>query len=111
MKGVDQVIEGAEICICAGAGGVGKTSTSAAIALGAAARGRKAAVLTIDPAKRLANALGLERLGNEPRRGRAAEGGGETWGVVVHPQRTFDDPVEAHPAPQPTPRAGPSDPQ
>ena len=56
---IGALVEGADICICAGAGGVGKTSTSAAIALGAAQRGRKAAVLTIDPARRLANALGL----------------------------------------------------
>ena len=56
------------MCVCAGAGGVGKTTTSAAIALGMAARGAKVAVVTIDPAKRLANALGLEELQNEPRR-------------------------------------------
>ena len=54
--------------ICAGSGGVGKTTTSAAIAAGMAARGKTAAVLTIDPAKRLANSLGLTELGNEERR-------------------------------------------
>ena len=56
-----------EVCICCGSGGVGKTTTSAAIALGMAARGKKVAVLTIDPAKRLANSLGLPELGNEER--------------------------------------------
>ena len=54
--------------ICAGSGGVGKTTTSAAIAAGMAERGKTAAVLTIDPAKRLANSLGLTELGNEERR-------------------------------------------
>src|SRR5918999_1597348 len=62
-----ELIEGKRICICAGAGGVGKTTTSAAIAMGMAARGLKVAVLTIDPAKRLANSLGLPKLGNEER--------------------------------------------
>ena len=53
--------------ICAGSGGVGKTTTAAALAMGMAERGLKVAVVTIDPARRLANALGLEELGNEPR--------------------------------------------
>ena len=53
--------------VCAGSGGVGKTTTAAALAMGAAAEGAKVAVVTIDPAKRLANSLGLEELGNEPR--------------------------------------------
>ena len=63
-----------DVCIVAGSGGVGKTTTSAAIALGMAARGKKVAVLTIDPAKRLANSLGLPELGNEetPGEGRRA---------------------------------------
>jgi anion-transporting ArsA/GET3 family ATPase len=103
VTGVARVIEGAEICICAGAGGVGKTSTSAAIALGAAARGRKTAVLTIDPAKRLANALGLERLGNEPRRVRGVDGGGELWAMMLDAKRTFDELVETY-APDETTR-------
>ena len=63
---VADVIAGKRIVICGGSGGVGKTTTSAAIAMGAAAAGRKVAVVTIDPAKRLANSLGLEELGNEP---------------------------------------------
>src|SRR5262249_5271653 len=95
---IEQIIEGAEICVCAGAGGVGKTSTSAAVALGAAERGRKAAVLTIDPAKRLANALGLERLGNEPRRVRGIEGDGELWAMMLDAKRTFDDLGETYAA-------------
>jgi anion-transporting ArsA/GET3 family ATPase len=96
MSSIEPIIEGAEICICAGAGGVGKTSTSAAIALGAARRGRRVAVLTIDPAKRLANALGLERLGNEPHRVAGVEGDGELWAMMLDAKRTFDDLVETY---------------
>jgi anion-transporting ArsA/GET3 family ATPase len=98
VSSVAEIVERAEICICAGAGGVGKTSTSAAIALAAAQRGRKAVVLTIDPARRLANALGLERLGNEPRRVRAVEGGGELWAMMLDAKRTFDELVDTYAA-------------
>ena len=62
---VARLIEGKRIVVCAGPGGVGKTTTAAAVALGMAEQGLKVAVLTIDPAKRLANSLGLEELGNE----------------------------------------------
>jgi anion-transporting ArsA/GET3 family ATPase len=96
MVGIDWLVEDAEICICAGAGGVGKTSTSAAIALGAAERGRKVAVLTIDPAKRLANALGLEKLGNEPHRVPGISGDGELWAMMLDPKRTFDELIETY---------------
>ena len=57
---------GARSSICCGSGGVGKTTTAAVLAMEAARRGRKAAVVTIDPARRLANAMGLEGLSNEP---------------------------------------------
>ena len=56
-------LQGKRVVICVGAGGVGKTTTSAALALGLATRGAKVAVVTIDPANRLAAALGLEELG------------------------------------------------
>ena len=59
-------LQGARVIICAGSGGVGKTTTSAAIAMGLAARGARVAVVTIDPARRLADALGLDELGNDP---------------------------------------------
>ena len=65
--GVGERLEGKRIVICAGSGGVGKTTTSAAIAMGLAARGLRVAVVTIDPARRLADALGLDELDNEPR--------------------------------------------
>jgi anion-transporting ArsA/GET3 family ATPase len=100
---IERLLERKEICICAGAGGVGKTTTSAAIALGMAAQGLKVAVLTIDPAKRLANSLGLSELGNEARRvdpERFAEHGlemrGELWAMMLDPKRTFDDLIERH---------------
>ena len=66
MNVADAARRQARSCICGGSGGVGKTTTSAAIAMGDGGRGRKVAVVTIDPAKRLANSLGLEELGNEP---------------------------------------------
>jgi anion-transporting ArsA/GET3 family ATPase len=98
---VADLLEGKRVCICGGSGGVGKTTTSAAIALGMAARGAKVAVVTIDPAKRLANALGLQELDNEPRRvepERLAAGGlevtGELWAMMLDPKRTFDELIE-----------------
>jgi anion-transporting ArsA/GET3 family ATPase len=100
---VGDMLEGKEICICAGSGGVGKTTTSAAVAMEMAARGKKVAVLTIDPAKRLANSLGLPELGNEerlvePERFAAAglEMRGELWAMMLDAKRTFDDLVERH---------------
>ena len=88
-------LERKEVVVCAGAGGVGKTTTAAAIALGMAARGRKVAVLTIDPAKRLANALGLPELGNEEARV-AADVDGELWAMMLDAKRTFDELIEWH---------------
>ena len=66
---VDELIgdPSVRIIVCCGSGGVGKTTTAAAIAVRAAERGRKTVVLTIDPARRLAQALGLRELGNTPR--------------------------------------------
>jgi anion-transporting ArsA/GET3 family ATPase len=104
---VAQMLDGKRICVCAGSGGVGKTTTSAAIALGMAAKGAKVAVVTIDPAKRLANALGLEELHNDPRRvepERLATGlkvDGELWAMMLDPKRTFDELIErAAPTPE-----------
>lgn len=97
---VAELLEGKRICVCGGSGGVGKTTASAAIALGMAARGAKVAVVTIDPARRLANALGLEELENQPRRVKPARlaGGieikGELWAMMLDPKRTFDELIE-----------------
>ncbi|HUZ29683.1 MAG TPA: ArsA family ATPase [Solirubrobacteraceae bacterium] len=99
--GMSELLEGRRVCICAGSGGVGKTSASAAIALGMAARGAKVAVVTIDPARRLANALGLQKLDNEPHRvadATLAAGGaqvsGELWAMMLDPKLTFDELME-----------------
>ena len=98
---VAEMLEGKRVCVCAGSGGVGKTTTSAAVALGMAAAGAKVAVVTIDPAKRLANALGLEQLENEPRRVEAErlatgdlEINGELWAMMLDPKRTFDELID-----------------
>jgi anion-transporting ArsA/GET3 family ATPase len=86
------------VCICLGSGGVGKTTTSAALALGLAARGQKVAVVTIDPAARLASALGLERLSGEPRliepsllAEQGVECKGELWAMMLDSKATFDE--------------------
>ncbi|HEY4894975.1 MAG TPA: ArsA-related P-loop ATPase [Solirubrobacteraceae bacterium] len=98
---VAECLAGKRICICAGSGGVGKTTTAAAVAMGLAARGQRVAVVTIDPARRLASALGLEELGNEPRPvepARFAERGlemrGELWAMMLDAKRTFDELIE-----------------
>jgi anion-transporting ArsA/GET3 family ATPase len=94
---IARLLERREIVICAGAGGVGKTTTAAALALGMAERGMKVAVLTIDPARRLANSLGLPELGNEERRVEIdLDGPGELWAMMLDAKRTFDDLIEKH---------------
>ncbi len=103
MPSIETLLEGRGICICAGSGGVGKTTTSAAIALGMADRGLKVCVLTIDPAKRLADSLGLEELGNEATRVDPAllrkngvTGDGELWAMMLDAKETFDALVARH---------------
>src|SRR5918996_6219104 len=93
MTSVVPLVDGRRIVVCAGSGGVGKTTTAAALAMGMAERGLKVAVVTIDPAKRLADSLGLEELGNEPRR---VEGDfeGELWALMLDSKRTFDALIE-----------------
>jgi anion-transporting ArsA/GET3 family ATPase len=93
---IDRLLKRKEVCICAGSGGVGKTTASAAIAAGMAARGKKVAVLTIDPARRLANSLGLPELGNEEHRVAGDFGDGELWAMMLDAKRTFDELVEWH---------------
>ncbi|HUA11027.1 MAG TPA: ArsA-related P-loop ATPase [Solirubrobacteraceae bacterium] len=84
-------LAGRSVVICVGAGGVGKTTTSAALALGLARGGRKVAVVTIDPARRLATALGLDRLSDEPHRIADADSGdGELWAMMLDPKRALD---------------------
>jgi anion-transporting ArsA/GET3 family ATPase len=96
-SGLAERLKDKRVCICLGAGGVGKTTTSAAIGLGLAARGKKVAVVTIDPAARLASALGLDRLSGEPTLIDAAllaehgvECEGELWAMMHDSKGTFD---------------------
>ena len=88
---------GKDVCVCAGPGGVGKTTTAAAIALGLAQRGQRVAVVTIDPARRLASALGVQGLTNEPRRvdpdllaAQGVDPPGELWATMLDAKVTFD---------------------
>jgi anion-transporting ArsA/GET3 family ATPase len=99
---IDAVLadDGNRIVVCCGAGGVGKTTTSAALALRAAEQGRHAVVLTIDPARRLAQSMGLTELDNTPRRVKGIEGGGELYAMQLDMKRTFDDVVLAHTTPE-----------
>jgi anion-transporting ArsA/GET3 family ATPase len=90
-----------EIIVCCGSGGVGKTTTSAALALRAAERGRRVCVLTIDPARRLAQSLGLTELDNVPRPVKeAGADGGSLDAMMLDMKRTFDEVVEAHASPE-----------
>jgi len=91
------LVEAASVVVCAGAGGVGKTTTAAALASEAAHRGRRAVVVTIDPAKRLADALGLQHLSNEPH---PIEGPwpGELHAMMLDTKATFDDLVARYAA-------------
>jgi anion-transporting ArsA/GET3 family ATPase len=87
------------IIVCCGSGGVGKTTTAAALGLRAAERGRHVVVLTVDPARRLAQSMGLSSLDNTPRPvpGAAAEAaGGSLHAMMLDMKRTFDEIVEAH---------------
>lgn len=84
------------IVVCCGSGGVGKTTTAAALGLRAAERGRKVVVLTIDPARRLAQSMGIDSLDNTPRRVKGVEGSGELHAMMLDMKRTFDEIVEAH---------------
>ncbi|GAA2358879.1 ArsA family ATPase [Saccharopolyspora halophila] len=97
---VDGLLDDPEtrVIVCCGSGGVGKTTTAAALAVRAAERGRKAVVLTIDPARRLAQALGLRELGNTPKRvePEGFEPAGELNAMMLDMRRTFDDMVLTH---------------
>ena len=86
------------IVVCCGAGGVGKTTTAAAVALRAAEHGRRVVVLTIDPARRLAQSMGLSELDNTPRRVGDVDtsSGGHLDAMMLDMKRTFDEVVESH---------------
>ncbi len=110
---VDALLDdpGTGIIVCCGSGGVGKTTTSAALALRAAERGRKVVVLTIDPARRLAQAMGIEKHDNTPRpvpglrprtggSGRSGKAGGSLDAMMLDMKRTFDEVVESQASPE-----------
>jgi anion-transporting ArsA/GET3 family ATPase len=100
---LDALTRTRRILVCIGSGGVGKTTTAAVIALHAALAGRKVLVLTIDPARRLANSLGVEALDNEERqipldtfRAAGLEPKGELWAMMLDMKRSFDHLVEKY---------------
>ena len=101
---VDAVLAdpGIRIVVCCGSGGVGKTTTAAALGLRAAeVHGRRTVVLTIDPARRLAQALGLTALDNTPRQVKGVdEERGELHAMMLDMKRTFDEVVLAHTDPE-----------
>jgi anion-transporting ArsA/GET3 family ATPase len=86
------IIGESRVIVCCGPGGVGKTTTAAALAVEGARRGRRTCVVTIDPARRLADALGLDSLTNTPRE---VDGpwGGELWALMLDTKSTFDDAI------------------
>ena len=85
------------VIVCCGSGGVGKTTTAAALALRAAEAGRTVVVLTIDPARRLAQAMGLSELDNDPRPvPETTAAGGRLDAMMLDMKRTFDEIVLAH---------------
>ncbi|MEU3466175.1 ArsA family ATPase [Streptomyces sp. NPDC006733] len=90
------------IIVCCGSGGVGKTTTAAALGVRAAERGRKAVVLTIDPARRLAQSMGLTELDNTPRpvTGVDESAGGTLHAMMLDMKRTFDEVVLQHSDPE-----------
>jgi anion-transporting ArsA/GET3 family ATPase len=95
---IDALLKKAEIIVCCGAGGVGKTTTAAALALRAAEQGRNVCVLTIDPARRLAQSMGLTELDNTPREvaGIDHSNGGHLDAMMLDMKRTFDEIVLTH---------------
>lgn len=104
IKTLQQLLSAKEIVITCGSGGVGKTTTAAALAAMAAAHlGGKVLVLTVDPARRLANALGLERFGNTETRvpdhafaAAGVEPRGELWAAMLDTKQSWDDLIERH---------------
>ncbi len=97
---MDRIIDDrrTRIIVCCGSGGVGKTTAAAAIGLRAAERGRQVCVLTVDPARRLAQSMGLTSLDNTPRliEGVDRTAGGSLYAMMLDMKRTFDEIVEAH---------------
>ncbi len=101
MSTFAEVVENSSVVVCCGSGGVGKTTTAAVIALRAAQAGRRSVVVTIDPARRLADALGLKGLTNTPTRIDAIsspDGHGQMWAMMLDTKATFDGLVQRYSA-------------
>ena len=101
MNPIADITARKQVIVCAGSGGVGKTTTAAAIAMQASIQGKRAAVVTIDPARRLASSLGLEGLSNQPTKvgkrkfsSAGLEAKGELFAMMLDTKTTFDDLVE-----------------
>ena len=92
-RDLSHITDSMHVIVCTGAGGVGKTTTAAALALAAARKGRRTIVLTIDPARRLAQSLGLSSLDNTPRPVAGVEG---LDAMMLDMKRTFDEVIERH---------------
>jgi len=100
---LDRLLAAKDVVIACGPGGVGKTTVSAALGVAAAARGGKVLVLTVDPARRLADALGVAGLSNAPRRvapeafgPSGAAMAGELWAAMLHSKESWDALVRRH---------------
>ena len=94
MSTMADVVRDSRIIVCCGSGGVGKTTSAAALALAAARTGRQVVLITIDPAKRLADALGLKGLTNDPSP-IEVDGSGRLWAMMLDARATFDDVIRA----------------
>jgi anion-transporting ArsA/GET3 family ATPase len=95
-SGLATAVASARVLVCVGTGGVGKTTTSAVIAMQAARLGRTALVLTIDPARRLATSLGVDRIPDEPTCLGRTPAGGELWAAMLDMKSAFDGIVERY---------------
>ncbi len=92
---MEALVRERRIIVCCGAGGVGKTTSAAALGVLAARAGRRAVVMTIDPARRLAQAMGLDSLDNEPRPV-TLQASGSLAAMMLDSKRTFDRMVETY---------------
>ena len=98
MSAITELLERRNVIVCVGAGGVGKTTSAAALALEAARRGRRVCVITIDPARRLSDAMGLHEdaaIGNDPQP-IAIDLAGELWAVMLDTSTTFDALIDTY---------------